>query len=312
VPKALAFEPEENVERFIREFILEANPLDVREVRSALRAYEDTRQRLERQEDEAAFLRRIVEQHTALQAALREEAVLGHTSHALRLLQEEENRARHAARLQQLQADHAADLATLEKTHAEAASVEKMLAEVRFEIGKDPDAIRIADHKRHQTELQQKLMGLRSAAESARRQLDERYRLWRDWLKHGASLPLPELKPTLAGDENLLEQLRAGSDQERIATLVPLARRFNDIWLAVEERIQPLRRDLDDSAKTLRQLAEDLENLAKGQAPGAFPLFQAVRQKLGSRVEQLGRLIEVKPEAERWWPALEVWLGRHR
>jgi uncharacterized protein YPO0396 len=29
-------------------------------------------------------------------------------------------------------------------------------------------------------------------------------------------------------------------------------------------------------------------------------------------VEQLGRLIEVKPEAERWWPALELFLGRNR
>ena len=62
-PKAIAFEPEENVERFIREFILEESPLDVREVRAALRAYDDTRKRLEKQEDEAAFLRRIGEQH---------------------------------------------------------------------------------------------------------------------------------------------------------------------------------------------------------------------------------------------------------
>jgi uncharacterized protein YPO0396 len=59
-------------------------------------------------------------------------------------------------------------------------------------------------------------------------------------------------------------------------------------------------------------LAEDLENLSKGQAPGSFPLFTALRQKLGSRVEQLGRLIEVKPEAERWWPALELYLARNR
>ena len=57
--KAIAFELEENVERFLREFILEENPLDVRDVRAALRAYDDTRKRLEKQEDEAAFLRRF-------------------------------------------------------------------------------------------------------------------------------------------------------------------------------------------------------------------------------------------------------------
>ena len=37
------------MEKFIREFILEENPLDVREVRSALRAYHDTQKRLEKQ-----------------------------------------------------------------------------------------------------------------------------------------------------------------------------------------------------------------------------------------------------------------------
>lgn len=62
----------------------------------------------------------------------------------------------------------------------------------------------------------------------------------------------------------------------------------------------------------LRQLAADLENLGQGRAPGSFPLFQAIRQKLGAKAEQLGRLIEVRPEAERWWPALELFLGRNR
>jgi P-loop containing region of AAA domain len=48
-PKAIAFELEENVEKFIREFILEENPLDVNEVRAALRAYDDTRRICEQQ-----------------------------------------------------------------------------------------------------------------------------------------------------------------------------------------------------------------------------------------------------------------------
>ena len=54
-PKAIAFEPEENVGKFIREFILEESPLNVTEVRASLRAYDDTRKRLEKQEDEAGF-----------------------------------------------------------------------------------------------------------------------------------------------------------------------------------------------------------------------------------------------------------------
>ena len=102
-PKAIAFELEENVERFIREFILEESPLDVREVRAALRAYDETRKRLEKQEDEAAFLRRIGEQHALYETNRREEAILQHTGHALKLLQAEERRERHAAELKRLE-----------------------------------------------------------------------------------------------------------------------------------------------------------------------------------------------------------------
>ena len=78
-PKAIAFEPEENVEKFIRDFILEESPLDVRDVKTALRAYEDTRKRLEKQEDEAAFLRRICEQHAIYESSRRAEAIFLHT-----------------------------------------------------------------------------------------------------------------------------------------------------------------------------------------------------------------------------------------
>lgn len=59
VPKAIAFRAEENVGKFIREFILEESPLDVSEVRSSLRAYDDTRKRWKSRKDEAVFLQRV-------------------------------------------------------------------------------------------------------------------------------------------------------------------------------------------------------------------------------------------------------------
>jgi len=43
-PKAIAFEPEKEVEKFIREFILEESPLDVRDVRTAVGAYRETQE----------------------------------------------------------------------------------------------------------------------------------------------------------------------------------------------------------------------------------------------------------------------------
>ena len=309
-PKAIAFEPEENVEKFIREFILEESPLDVRDVKTALRAYEDTRRRLEKQEDEAEFLRRIGEQHAHYAAASREEAVLRHIGIALKLLQAEERRDKHAAELKRLEAEHADDVKALEQAKADSASTEKLLTEVRGQMDS-------TDHDLHRyelkkTELKQKVDELRDAQKTVRERLDTRHYRWVNWIKHGAALSLEGLRATLTVDDALLANLRSGQDAERLAAMQKLAERFNELWDTIKDLVAPLKRDIEQQDKRLQQLAADLENLHKGQTPGAFPLFQAIRQKLGSRVEQLGRLIEVKPDAECWWPALELFLGRNR
>lgn len=311
-PKAIAFELEENVERFIRDFILEENPLDVRDVRAALRAYDDTRKRLEKQEDEAAFLQRIADHHATYETNRREEAILQHTAMALKLLQAEERRQRHAAELKRLEDANADDLKSLAKATDEATQVGKLLDEVRFQIGKDPEAIKIAELTSKKDELQAKVQALVEARKSARQQLDDRHYRWMEWLKHGAALPMRGLKEVLVVDDTLLADLRSGTDAERIAALQKLGATFNELWNAARDLVRPLQEEIRATENILRQLSEDLENLSKGQSPGSFPLFQAVRQKLGNRAEQLGRLIEVKPEAERWWPALELLLGRNR
>ena len=311
-PKAIAFEPEENVEKFIREFILEESPLDVRDVKTALRAYEDTRQRLEKQEDEAAFLRRICAQHVLCESSRRVEAILLHTVHGLKLQQAGERQEHHAALLKRQEEEHADDLKQLEEATIAESGLKTLLEQVRFEVGKDPDAVKIAEHEGAKTGLQDKVAALRAAQQSVRKQLDDRHYRWTHWLKHGEALPLEGLKPALGVEERWLADLRSGKDAERLTAMQQLAGRFNELWVDVDRLLHPLRNDIATAEKRLRQLAEDLENLSKGQSPGSFPLYTALRQKLGNRVEQLGRLIEVKPEAERWWPALELYLARNR
>jgi hypothetical protein len=311
-PKAIAFEPEENVEKFIRDFILEESPLDVRDVKTALRAYEDTRKRLEKQEDEASFLRRIGEQHAIYESSRRAEAVLSHTSQGLKRLQAEERRDQLAAVLKRREEEHADDLKQLAEATAAEAGAKTLLDQVRFEVGKDPDAIKISQLETTRTSLQEKVTALRAAQQSVRKQLDDRHYRWANWLKHGAALPLEGLPEALVVDDRWLADLRSGLDADRMAAMRNLAGRFNELWVGIDQLLHPLRDEIAGAGKRLRQLAEDLENLSQGHAPGSFPLFTALRQKLGNRVEQLGRLIEVKPEAERWWPALELYLGRNR
>ncbi|HEY5892352.1 MAG TPA: SbcC/MukB-like Walker B domain-containing protein [Chthoniobacterales bacterium] len=308
-PKAIAFEPEENVEKFIRDFILEENPLDVKDVRIALRAYDDTRRRLEKQEDEAAFLRRICEQHEIFENSRREEAVLEHLGRALRLRRAVERRDELAAKIQRLEDEHADDSRKFDEATDELRRVEETLREVRFEIGRDPSAAKIAELDGKKRSLQEEVSELREAQKSARERLDDRHSKWLHWLKHGRSLQLDE---ALNVDDALLAFLRSGRDAERLAVLPKLAERFQEIWNAVRDLARPIEEEVKGILGSLLQIAKDLDSLEKGRAPGAFPLFQAVRQKLGDRVEQLGRLIEVRPDAERWWPALELFLGRNR
>jgi hypothetical protein len=311
-PKAIAFEPEENVEKFIREFILEESPLDVRDVKIALRAYEDTRHRLEKQEDEVAFLRRIGEQHNVYETSRRREAILSHTFPALKLQQAQERREEHAEKLKRLESGHADDLKELAKLIKASEEIKQQLEQVRFEVGKDPDSAKIAELTGRKDSLEQKIKALREAQKSVRKQLDDRHYRWANWLKHGAALPLEGLEDVLVVDDALLANLRSGSEAERLDALVKLAAQFNELLNSVRDLVRPLSDQIKAAESKLQQLAQDLENLSKGQAPGSFPLFTVLRQQLGNRVEQLGRLIEVKPEAERWWPALELFLGRNR
>lgn len=311
-PKAIAFELEENVEKFIREFILEESPLDVREVRSALRAYDDTRKRLEKQEDEAAFLRRIQEQHLLCESSRRESAVLLHLEQRLRFSQAGEACERHAAEIRRLEEEHADDLKKLEEARGEAGRLEKLLNEVRFEIQNDPQGGQLDQLERQRMDAHARVEFLREVRKSTRARLDERARQWVNWLKHGNALKLEGLEAALDPQDLPVSALRSGSDAERLAVLPELARQFNEIWVAVERWLPPLKQALSGADKRVRQLTEDLERLSEGLSPGSFPLLSAAREKLADRVEQLGRLIEVNPDAERWWPALEMFLGSHR
>src|SRR5208283_960491 len=136
--------------------------------------------------------------------------------------------------------------------------------EVRFQIEKDPGAVKIAELDSKKTELQSQVTALIEARKSARQRLDERHFRWLQWLKHGAVLPLAGLKEALAVDDTLLANLRSGTDAERLSALQALAARFNELWSAVRDLVRPLEEEIKAAKNHLQQLAEDMENLSKG------------------------------------------------
>ena len=310
--KAIAFEPEESMEDFIRRFILEESPLDVHDVKTAQDAYRDTESRLQKQEDEAGFLRRICQQHALLESARVEELIQIHIRHALAYAQARERLDHHREKLERLTTEHAEDKKSLDAAVVELEQLRKVIDEVRLEASRDPDQVKLDGLIRRKAELHGEIGGLRNAAQTIHQRFADQHHRWTQWLKHGTALKLPGLAEALTIDAALLETLRNGTDDARIGALPKLANRFNEMFRAVDALLKPVRDELESAEKRLRQLAGDLESLGQRRMPGAFPVIEAIQAKLGGRAEQLGRLIEVKAQEERWWPALELFLARNR
>lgn len=310
--KAIAFEPEDHVEEFIRRFILEESPLDVRDVKAAQDAYRDTEARLRRQENEAAFLQRISQHHAAYQSARTDEAIHAWLRHALAVAQALELVEHHRSRLERLRAEHTEDRQAIESTLAALQTLEQTIQATRLEAARDPNQVKLDDLERRRHSLHDEVQQLRTAARTVRQRLSDRHAHWTHWLRQAASLPVPALADRLSVDPALLDALASGEDASRLAALQQLATHFQELRRDLDPFLTPLRQERETADQRLRQLAHELESIGKERSPGAFPAFDAIQSRLSGRAQQLGRLIEVKPDAERWWPTLELALGRHR
>lgn len=314
MPKALAFEPEDNFEKFIREFLLEPDPLDVREVRQSLGAHREMQDRLARLENECDYLRRIAEKHQACLVSAREAALHAHAAVVLGQAECAEKLAADQKKLARLQERNTADKLEREEAETKLARVSAVIDEVRLEASRDPDSRKLDELERDRIRLKQRIDDLREAQRSAAELLNDRAGRWGNWLRHGEQLRLENLD--LAVDGGLLQALRADAPAQAEAALGTLAHRFNEIWSATGALVQPMAEERKSAERKLQDLARELDAIDRKETPGAFPLFTSIRQRFGgsfSRApEQLCRLVEVKPAEERWWPALEAMLGRNR
>jgi len=317
MPKALAFEPEDNVEKFIREYILEDGPIDVREVKIAVSAYRDTQARLEKQEDEAGYLRRICEHHAAYLAAQRDEKLWAHLRIAVEEVRLREAVEKHQRELERLNAANAADNTAFDVAVRAKDQLAKSLDELLLEASADPDQAKLKSATDERREKLREINDLRDAQKSVRERLRGRAQSWVGWLKQAASLRLDGLSEVLTIDDALLAALRSGDEKAGGEALGKLAERFQEIFRSVEALLRRVENAAETAAARVRELARDLEMLDENRTPGAFPLFNAIKTRLVSSAtppEQLCRLIEVRPEAEDddWREALELFLGRNR
>ena len=309
LPTAIAFEPVTNVEQFIRNYILEENPLDVREVRDSLAAYEQIQQQLERQLDEAGFLRRICDYDNTCQKSRRAAAILQHTRHMLELQQEQEKLAEAKTEIASLTAKNEENIKTQDQCKRRGTSLDSELALAR----QDPDTVTLNQQIKDRDALRKEVAALRTALQTTRARLDAKHRNWRQWLNHGKRLALEGIPEILRQvDDASLNALLEGTEGTRLAAQQKLAQDFVDIRAQTRALLTQNRDAITSAESRIKKIKADLENLDKGQTPGSYPAYQAIREKLGDRVTQLARLVEVKPGSEAWWPALENHLAHHR
>lgn len=313
MPKAIAFEPEANMETFIREFVLEEAPIDVKDVRKSVVAYRETQERLLKQEDEAIFLRRVRDFHTIYETESRAAATFAHLRIVLECTRLKEALSGHESRLASLDAKHAEDNLAYEAKTAEALRLQTALNEFNL----DADESELVSKRSEQHRKLMEKNKLVEAQQSIRLRLRTLAQRWREWLERGRRLKLDGLSEALTVDMNLLDALGSTNEAIGIDALPKMAIRFSELFAAIKKLLEPIDNETKAVDANLRSIAASLEKLEDGQTPGDFPLFQAVKQALAKSPtppEQLCRMIEVKPDAESdgWRKALELVLGRNR
>jgi len=317
LPKAIAFEPEENVEKFIRDFVLEESAIDVRDVRAAVGAYRETQATLLNQEDEAAQLREVCQHHDRLEASQEEAVIHRYVEKQLAIDQTRERFERARQELETLRRGQDSDRAALAEIQQRLDEIGKVIAATRLKVQADAQAVELEKLQRRRRELQAEIQRLQEARKSLRDQLAALRLRWTAWLKRGDELATRDplcapLADILRIDPALIEQLGSAREIEAVEALERLGEIFGETWSAASEVLKDIGRQREESRHRLQQLAGDLETLQRNEELGVCPVFRVLREKLGAQVRQLGRLIEVKPTADRWWPALELILGARR
>jgi hypothetical protein len=313
LPKAIAFELDKNVETFIRNFILEESPLDVREVKTALGAYEEINTRLRRQEKEAEFLRKIHDLHNGFENSMRKAAIYRHVAIMLKLAQEEGHRDKALAEIKRLEKTNEENVAERNKADARIKTLDAVLAAAR----QDPDAVKLGEEIKRRDELGQQVKKLRSAQQNTGKCLYAKHRDWCRWLQDGEHLALPGITEKLnlvdSADVSALGNT-ADTEAKRFAAMRQLAYTFSNVRSEISPLLAEQKKRVDALETRLTAIRGGIEKLDQGEMSGDFPVLEAIRRQLGNRdaVSQLARFIEVRPDAERWWSVIESLLGDNR
>lgn len=307
LPNSMAFQPVESFERFIRDYLLEPGLPDVKAVRMSVDAHRRAQDRLGKMQDQYERLKRICTQHLRYDTAVTEEKIFRHLRDALVHLEKEETLSVRKNKLESLRAQNAEDLAAHEAVMQEIATTDAQYQSVCLVAGKDSQVAMLNENRHKHAELSKEIDQLREASRSAKEFLYEKTTHWKQWLRHAEELglELPEIAHT---------RLKAmqGSDE---AAGLDAVERMPAVYEMLKSEAMDQLRPWDEKIKELEgkesRVERDIEELARKGSTIHSPLLDLLKSR-GQRAEALGRVIEVKPEAEEWWPLLENLLFEKR
>ncbi|SKA79844.1 Uncharacterized protein YPO0396 [Prosthecobacter debontii] len=303
LPGAIAFQPVENFEQFIRDNILEPGLPEVREVRRSLDALREAERRVDTLGDQLGYLQRIREHHLTFSSARREEALFGHLRAALDHAEAEEKFLRAGGDLLALRDKHAEDKLNMANAVSERDQVKSRYDEVKLVAGRDDSLRKLSDLRRQREDLKPRIERLRLAARTAHEMLNQRAQHWEEWLRYGQRVGL-NAKLERA---DLLSELRHQDAHVGLEALPGLAREYDRISRLGEDWMRPKKEELDDLEQAEMDLQRQLVSLSEGRTQ-ATPLLDNLRSR-GHKADLFARVVEVKPEFEAWWPLLESVLG---
>ena len=306
LPNAMAFQPVESFEKFIREYLLEPGFPDVKAVRASVDAHRNAQARLEKMHDQLERLDRICGRHADFLKARREAAIYAHLRDALMHEERQERLTSFTGKLDSLRQQNAEHENDQRTALAERNELQRQLEEVRHVVGNDGQITRLAENRSRRDELRREVETLRESARTARQFLRERTQNWKLWLQHGAELGVQQPEDAAEG-----LALMAGNDEALgLDTSSRMARVFDQTVHDGLERLRPIEANIKDLEARELRLRRELDGLHEGRAAPS-PLLDALKAR-GQRAVALGRVIEVKPEAHAWWPLLESLLGSER
>lgn len=306
LPGAIAFQPVENFEQFIRDNILEPGLPEVKEVRRSLDALREAERRVDTLGDQLASLQTIRAHHREFSEARREEGLFSHLRAALVHAEAGERHQRVENDLLALRERHAEDEAGMEAAVRERDEAKARYDEVKLVAGRDDSLRKLNDLRRQRGDLLPRIERLRQAARGAHALLNERAQHWEEWLRQGLRVGLNAKLER----PDLLTQLRSEDAHTGLEALPGLAREYDRLRRLGEDWLRPKLEELEELEKAERDLQRQLASLSEGRTQ-ATPLLDALRAR-GNQAELLARVVEVKPEFEAWWPLLEAALGPHR